>query len=86
MQRVAIARAVAIEPELVIADEPTGSLDTANGQRVLDLLARLNESRNLTILMATHAAEAAAYASRRLDLRDGQLLQPTEDHVVSRSL
>jgi putative ABC transport system ATP-binding protein len=71
MQRVAIARAIAIEPELIVADEPTGSLDSANGRRVLDLLAHLNETRNLTILMATHADEASAYASRRLDLRDG---------------
>ncbi|MEM6331043.1 MAG: ABC transporter ATP-binding protein [Planctomycetota bacterium] len=76
MQRVAIARAVAIEPRLLVADEPTGSLDSENGRRVLDLLAELNRSRGLTILMATHSDEAAAYASRTLGIRDG-LLQDT---------
>ena len=64
MQRVAIARAMVIEPALLIADEPTGSLDSENGRRVLDLLAKLNQTRGLTILMATHAEEAAVYASR----------------------
>jgi putative ABC transport system ATP-binding protein len=66
MQRAAIARAIAIEPDLLIADEPTGSLDSGNGRKVLDLLAGLNQARGLTILMATHADEAAAYASRTL--------------------
>ena len=75
MQRVAIARAVAIQPDLLIADEPTGSLDSENGARVLDLLANLNQSLGLTILMATHSDEAARYATRRLSMRDG-LLDP----------
>jgi ABC-type lipoprotein export system ATPase subunit len=74
MQRVAIARALAVEPELLIADEPTGNLDSENGQRILDLLADLNQRRGLTILMATHAEEAAAYASRTLQIRDGRLV------------
>lgn len=73
MQRVAIARALVIAPELVIADEPTGSLDSVNGNRVLELLASLNASRNITILMATHSNEAAAFASRCIDVKDGQL-------------
>jgi putative ABC transport system ATP-binding protein len=73
MQRVAVARALAIEPDLLVADEPTGSLDSENGTRVLELLSRLNKTRNLTILMATHAAEAAACASRQLNMRDGRL-------------
>jgi putative ABC transport system ATP-binding protein len=73
MQRVAIARALAIDPDLIIADEPTGSLDSVNGQRVLQLLADLNASRKITVLMATHSEEASAYASRVLYLRDGQL-------------
>jgi putative ABC transport system ATP-binding protein len=75
MQRVAIARAIAIDPDLLIADEPTGSLDSSNGQKVLDLLAELNRTRGLTILMATHAEEAAAYATRTLSLRDGCLVE-----------
>ncbi len=74
MQRVAIARALVIAPELVIADEPTGSLDSVNGSRVLELLASLNASRNITILMATHSNEAAAFASRCIDVKDGQLV------------
>jgi ABC-type lipoprotein export system ATPase subunit len=74
MQRVAIARALALEPELLIADEPTGSLDSENGKRILDLLAELNRRRSLTILMATHAEEAAAYASRTLHIHDGHLV------------
>ena len=73
MQRVAIARALAMNPELIVADEPTGSLDSANGRRVLELLAKLNASQGITVLMATHSEEAAAYASRTLHLRDGQL-------------
>lgn len=74
MQRVAIARALAIEPDLLVADEPTGSLDSENGAGVLDLLTQLNKTRGLTILMATHSAEAAACASRHLDMRDGRLV------------
>jgi putative ABC transport system ATP-binding protein len=74
MQRVAIARALALEPELVIADEPTGNLDSENGQRILDLLADLNRQRGMTILMATHAEEAAAFACRTLHIRDGRLV------------
>lgn len=72
LQRVAIARALAIEPDLLIADEPTGSLDSENGSRVLDLLAELNKSLGLTILMATHSEEAAAYSERRFKMRDGR--------------
>jgi putative ABC transport system ATP-binding protein len=73
MQRVAVARALAIDPDLLLADEPTGSLDTENGRKILDLLAKLNRDRGLTILMATHAEEAAAYASRTLHILDGRL-------------
>lgn len=76
MQRVAIARAVAMEPELLIADEPTGSLDSDNGATVLQLLTRLNRERSLTILMATHSAEAASYADQTIHLRDGRLEAP----------
>ena len=82
MQRVAIARAVAIDPELIIADEPTGSLDSANGHRVLELLTELNESRGITVLMATHSAEAAAYASRTIGLKDGQLEKESHSSVL----
>lgn len=78
MQRVAIARAVAIRPDLVIADEPTGSLDSGNGTRVLELLSDLNRTRGLTIVMATHSADAAAFAERTLQLADGCLVESNE--------
>ena len=72
MQRAAIARAIVHAPSLLIADEPTGNLDSGNGARVIDLLAELNASLRLTILLATHAPEIAAAAHRTLHMRDGQ--------------
>lgn len=72
-QRVAIARAVIHSPMLVVADEPTGNLDTATGREVLDLLVALNRERGLTLLMATHAAEVAQAAHRVLYMRDGAI-------------
>jgi putative ABC transport system ATP-binding protein len=83
MQRVAIARAIVVQPDLLVADEPTGSLDSGNGQRVLELLRHLNESRGLTILMATHSVEAATFASRTLQMRDGRLERVGDQDVVS---
>jgi putative ABC transport system ATP-binding protein len=72
MQRAAIARAIVHEPAVVLADEPTGSLDSRNGEIVLEILRRLADSGQ-TILMATHSDRAAAYAVRRLHLRDGRI-------------
>ncbi len=72
-QRAAIARALVHEPALVIADEPTGNLDSANGATVLALLAELNRDLGVTVLLATHAAEVAAAAGRTLAMRDGRL-------------
>ena len=74
MQRVAIARALVHEPKMVLADEPTGNLDTDNGRRVLDLMASLSGSLGCTILMATHSEEAAGYASRVVAMRDGKVV------------
>lgn len=82
MQRVAVARAVVAEPRLLLADEPTGNLDTHNGRRVMELLVELNRNLGVTVLLATHAPEAAAYARRTLHLRDG-LLERTEEHAPS---
>ena len=79
MQRVAVARAVAADPEVLLADEPTGNLDSENGRRVLDLLSRLNREMGLTILLATHSDEAARRAVRSICLRDGRL-SSAEDH------
>ena len=72
-QRVAIARALVHQPALLIADEPTGNLDSANGATVLALLAELNRDLGVTMLLATHAAEVAAAAGRTLRMRDGRL-------------
>ncbi len=72
-QRVAIARALVHEPLLVIADEPTGSLDSENGQRIVALLQEVNRESGVTILMATHDPQVAAAAGRVLHLKDGQV-------------
>jgi putative ABC transport system ATP-binding protein len=72
-QRVAIARAVANQPAILLADEPTGNLDSQNSAAVLNLLKDLNERLGQTILMITHDPEAAAYAHRRVQMRDGQM-------------
>jgi putative ABC transport system ATP-binding protein len=74
MQRVAVARALANEPVLLLADEPTGNLDSRTGEQVLSLVAGLVKERGITVVMATHSAEAAARSSRILRLRDGRLV------------
>lgn len=73
MQRVAVLRAVAAEPDLLLADEPTGNLDSENGRRVMELLTEMNQRLSLTVILATHSAEAARYAARILYLRDGRI-------------
>ena len=73
MQRAAVARAVITRPDLILADEPTGNLDTDNGTQVMDLLGGLNRELGLTIVLATHSVEAAQYARRTLRMRDGSI-------------
>jgi ABC-type lipoprotein export system ATPase subunit len=73
MQRAAIARAVAHSPTLIVADEPTGNLDSANGVRVLDLLQTMNRESGVTLILATHSPEIAAAADRIVALRDGRV-------------
>jgi putative ABC transport system ATP-binding protein len=75
-QRVAIARALATEPRVILADEPTGNLDTATGAEVIDLLAGLAAQHGATVIVATHDAGLAARAPRRLAMRDGKILSP----------
>lgn len=77
-QRVAIARALASEPKLLLADEPTGALDTKTGVAVLELLTELHAARDLTIVMVTHDNDVADWAHRRIDLRDGVIVSNKE--------
>ena len=74
-QRVAIARALVNQPAILLADEPTGNLDSANSDAVLKILRRLNETRHQTILMITHNPEAAAFADRTVAMRDGRVVE-----------
>ena len=70
-QRVAIARAMVTNPEVLLADEPTGNLDSARSREVMEVLATLNRERGLTIIMVTHNADMASYAGRQIHFRDG---------------
>ena len=74
-QRVALARAFALRPPILLADEPTGNLDTANGRMVLDLLLALNREEGTTMVLVTHEQELAASADRRIVLRDGCVVE-----------
>ena len=76
-QRVAIARAVINRPSIILADEPTGSLDSRNSHTVLQILRDLNEKLGQTIVMITHDSEAASTASRVIEMKDGQILSPS---------
>ena len=73
IQRVAIARALAFDPPLVLADEPTGNLDSKTGQAILSLLRQINREQGCTIVMVTHSQEAASYGDRTIFVRDGRI-------------
>jgi len=74
-QRVALARALANDPPIVLADEPTGNLDTANGRHIMELLRSIHDQRGTTIVLVTHDAELASIADDRLLLRDGRVVE-----------
>ncbi|NLY90484.1 MAG: ABC transporter ATP-binding protein [Firmicutes bacterium] len=72
-QRVAIARALINEPDIILADEPTGNLDTKTGTGIMELLQKINQEQGKTIVQVTHSREAAAYSQRIINLRDGKV-------------
>jgi putative ABC transport system ATP-binding protein len=76
-QRVAIARALVTKPRLLVADEPTGNLDSRTGQSILDLMQVLNAEQRLTVVLVTHSPAAAACGHRTVELRDGRVLRET---------
>jgi putative ABC transport system ATP-binding protein len=81
-QRIALARALANDPPIVLADEPTGNLDTSNGRHIMDLLRGIHDTRGTTIVLVTHDAGLAALADAQLVLRDGRVVQSFE-HTVA---
>ncbi|HET8682675.1 MAG TPA: ATP-binding cassette domain-containing protein, partial [Micromonosporaceae bacterium] len=74
MQRVAIARALSLEPRVILADEPTGNLDSASGEEVVGLLRKVAADTGRTVVIVSHDPQVAAVADRQLTLRDGQLV------------
>ena len=85
-QRVAIARALVTQPSLLLADEPTGNLDTATSQEVMEIFANLCAKRGITIVVITHERDIAAYGTRTVDFRDGLIVSdranPFDSHSV----
>ena len=79
-QRVAIARALAGSPDIILADEPTGALDTKTGAEIMGILQRLNRQQKLTVILVTHEPETAEYAKRLIRLRDGLILSDESLH------
>lgn len=82
-QRVAIARAIVTRPTLLVADEPTGNLDTARGHEIMELLGGLNRDTGLTVVMVTHEADIAAYAERTVGFLDGRIEYDTMNRVAA---
>jgi putative ABC transport system ATP-binding protein len=82
-QRVAIARALANDPEILLADEPTGNLDSKSGKQIMDLLRNLNREKGMTIVLVTHDASVATYADRVIELMDGAVASDRVVHTVA---
>ncbi len=83
-QRVAIARSIVNQPQLILADEPTGALDTASSDDVMALFRRLNAERGMTVMLVTHEADVAAHARRLVTFRDGHIIsdEPVREKVL----
>jgi len=81
-QRVAIARAMVTKPSLLLADEPTGNLDTARSLEIMELLTGLNQEQGLTIVLVTHENEVASFARRRLEFRDGNIVDESRSEAA----
>jgi putative ABC transport system ATP-binding protein len=82
-QRVAVARALACKPRLILADEPTGALDTRTGQEILALLLELHAEQNLTLVLVTHDSAVAKVAHREIEIRDGRVIGERTSHAPS---
>ena len=87
-QRVAIARALVNRPTILLADEPTGNLDSRTSVEIMDILQRLNEEEGLTVVLVTHEQDIAQYAKRALEFRDGKLRRdiPVRDRLIAREV
>ena len=84
-QRVAIARALINQPSLLLADEPTGNLDTRNSNEIMQTLSSLNREQGVTIIVVTHEPDIAAFADRVLTMRDGQIISDVKNAARARA-
>ncbi|WP_297898933.1 ABC transporter ATP-binding protein [Methanobrevibacter sp.] len=82
-QRVAIARALANEPSIILADEPTGSLDSRTSKKILDQLNKLHKEKNVTLIMVTHDMNVAKLADRVIEVLDGKIIETTDDSLLN---
>ncbi len=80
-QRVAIARALAVSPKFLIADEPTGNLDTRSSQEIFDIFKKINKEEGLTIILATHNPKLGSQADRIIYLKDGRIVSKEESSL-----
>jgi len=85
-QRIAIARSLANDPSIILADEPTGSLDSKTSKKILDQLSKLHKEKNVTLIMVTHDMNVAKLADRTIEVLDGKILKSTDNIVQDKSI